>query len=125
MPRVLLIDDDTSLLDVLALAFEDAAHEVHRDDVERVVEVEHDLQAERPEADEPGREADEHRAQRTDEARGGRDRDEAGDGTGHEAQRRRLPVDEALGDDPRRRGRGRGDLRREERVARGGVSSER
>jgi len=28
MPRVLLIDDDTSLLDVLALAFEDAAHEV-------------------------------------------------------------------------------------------------
>lgn len=28
MPRVLLIDDDTSLLDVLALAFEDAAHDV-------------------------------------------------------------------------------------------------
>lgn len=28
MPRVLLIDDDTSLLDVLALAFEDAEHEV-------------------------------------------------------------------------------------------------
>ncbi len=28
MPRVLLIDDDTALLDVLALAFEDAKHEV-------------------------------------------------------------------------------------------------
>ena len=28
MSRVLLIDDDTSLLDVLALAFEDADHEV-------------------------------------------------------------------------------------------------
>ena len=28
MPRVLIIDDDTSLLDVLALAFEDATHEV-------------------------------------------------------------------------------------------------
>lgn len=28
--RILLIDDDASLLDVLALAFEDAGHEVHR-----------------------------------------------------------------------------------------------
>src|SRR3954453_22467751 len=83
---------------------DDAADEVHADDVERVVVAELVLQRDREGTDGAGDQTEDDRADRADEAGRWRDGDQPCHRTGSRTQRRRVTVTQLLHEDPAEHG---------------------
>ena len=89
---------------------EESAHAVHAPHVQGIVPVEVVLQGDGVIADKPGDQSDQARRRRGDVPRGGRNRRQAGDGSGQQADEVRLSREEPVHDQPRDRGKRRGQI---------------
>ena len=98
---------------------QDPAHGMHAEHVERVVDLQHVLEAvDAPQADDARGEADHERAGDAHVARGRRDRDEARDRTRRRTEHRRLALEDPFAERPRQHRARRREVRVEERQRR-------